>query len=142
MSIFSKAKKLLRKVETDVGLKDKPKRPATYVDPDPINPLTGRPMSQNVAQQPSMGASQGLGQMPPAYLPQPVSMSQRVPQGLGSAAFRSTLAPLQQQGYGLGQVDPRFLQGIQQVPGGNNSMIPFVQPPQQPISAQTNRMYS
>jgi len=123
MSIFSKAKKLVKKVSYDVGLKDKPRRPGAP-DPDPINPLTGRPMSQNLPQQPMAARPQGLGQMP-SYLPQPVSMDQQIPQGLGSNVFRSTLAPLQQQGYGLGQVDPRFLQGIQQIPGGNAGMIPF-----------------
>lgn len=129
MSIFSKAKKLVRKAEIGIGLKDKPKRDAPAVDPDPINPLTGRPMSQNI---PQMGGGlapgpppQGLGQMPAPYMPTPVSMAQRVPQGLGSAAFQSTLAPLQQQNYGLGQVDPRFLQGIMQQPGGSNAGIGY-----------------
>ncbi len=129
MSIFSKAKKLVRKVETKVGLKDEKKRPMGAVDPDPINPLTGRPMSQNVPQQGGTGFQgappQGLGQMPAPYLPTPVSMAQRVPQGLGSAAFQSTLAPLQQQNYGLGQVDPRFRQGIMQQPGGSNAGIGY-----------------
>jgi hypothetical protein len=129
MSIFSKAKKVVRKAEIAVGLKDKPKRQPGPVDPDPINPLTGRPMSQNVPQQPAMGTpavpAQGLGQMPAPYMPAPVSMAQRVPQGLGSAAFQSTLAPLQQQNYGLGQVDPRFLQGIMQQAGGSNAGIGF-----------------
>lgn len=141
MSIFSKAKKLVKKVSYDVGLKDKPRRPAP-ANPDPINPLTGRPMSQNMPQQPAGIGMQGLGQMPPAYLPQPVSMAQRVPQGLGSPAFRSTLAPLQQPNYGLGQVDPRFLQGIQQIPGGNAGMIPFQPPQRPPVSVNTDQMYS
>lgn len=101
----------------------KSKKAPAPVDPDPINPLSGRPMSQDVAA-PAM-PMQGLGQMPPAYLPQPVSMQQRVPQGLGSNVFRSTLAPLQQQGFGIGQVDPRYLQQIMQQRGGANAGIGF-----------------
>jgi hypothetical protein len=115
------------------GIDKKKKKVAPEVDPDPINPLTGRPMSQNIPQDGApVGTAapmQGLGQMPPAYLPSPVSMQQRVPQGLGSNVFASTLAPLQQQGYGLGQVDPRFLQGAVRLPGGNTSGIPFQRPP-------------
>jgi hypothetical protein len=129
MSIFSKAKKLVRKVETKVGLRDEKKRAPPTVDPDPINPLTGRPMSQNVPQDP-MGQpaapAQGLGQ---AYMPQPVSMQQRIPQGLGGNVFRSTLAPLQQQGYGLGQIDPRFLTGAMRLPGGSNAGLGYGRPP-------------
>lgn len=121
------------------------KRPAAPVDPDPINPLTGRPMSQNVPQDPSGGQPatpmQGLGQLPAAYLPAAVSMAQRLPQGLGRAAFASTLAPLQQQGYGLGQVDPRFLTGQMRVPGGSNAGIGFT-PPQMPIAVANPRMYT
>lgn len=131
MSIFSKAKKLVKKVETKVGLRDEKRRP-TAANPDPINPLTGRPMSQNVPQEPMgqpMGQPVGLGQMPPQYLPQPVSMDQRIPQGLGSNVFRSTLAPLQQQGYGLGQIDPRFLTGTMRLPGGSNAGIGYGRPP-------------
>lgn len=141
MSLFSKAKKLIKKVEVDVGLKSKPKKAAAAVDPDPINPLTGRPMSQNVPVQPTAGA--GLGQMGPAsYLPTPVSSSQRVPQGLGSDVFRSTLAPLQQQNYGLGQVDPRFLQGQMPLPGGSNAGVGFTPAGQQaPIAATNEMMY-
>lgn len=170
MSIFSKAKKLVRKVTDKVGVTDEKKKPAPYVDPDPINPLTGRPVSQNVnpltgqvGQQPSAPSvlpMQGLGQMMPSYLPAPVSMSQRVPNGLGSASFRSTLAPLQQQGYGLGQIDPRFLTSIQQLPGGSfqpampqpqapaqmPQMQPQMQPPMRPVLGRpiglyTNRMF-
>lgn len=105
----------------------KKKRAAPAQDPDPINPLTGRPMSQNVpmtgmggmpAPQMQPAMMQGLGQMPQSYMPAPVAMSQAVPQGLGSDVFRSTLAPLQQQGYGLGQIDPRLLTGIVRFPGG------------------------
>lgn len=118
MSIFSKAKKLVRKVEQDVGLRDKKKSAPGAVDPDPINPLTGRPRSQDVAQEPNSGPSAGLGQ-PPSYQPSPVSMDQRIPQGLGSNVFRSTLAPLQQQGYGLAQIDPRLLTSSVRFPGGS-----------------------
>lgn len=100
-----------------LGLNDKKKRPVAPADPDPINPLSGLPMSQNIPMQPG-APMQGLGQMPPAYQPAPVSMQQAVPQGLGSNVFRSTLAPLQQQGYGLGQIDPRLLQGSVRLPGG------------------------
>lgn len=132
MSIFSKAKKLVRKVETKVGLKDEKRRAPAAVDPDPINPLTGRPMSQNVPQdpaaQPAGMPAQGLGQMQP-YMPQPVSMQQRIPQGLGSNVFRSTLAPLQQQNYGLGQIDPRFLTGSMRLPGGSNAGVGYGRPP-------------
>lgn len=101
-----------------LGLDDKKKRPVAAVDPDPINPLTGRPRSQDMPQEPAAQPMPpvGLGQMP--YLPPPVSMQQSVLQGLGSNVFRSTLAPLQQQGYGLGQIDPRLLQSSVRLPGG------------------------
>lgn len=131
MSIFSKAKRLVKKVETKVGLRDEKKRAPAAVDPDPINPLTGRPRSQDVPQdptgQPAMPA-QGLGQMQ-SYMPQPVSAQQQIPQGLGSNVFRSTLAPLQQQNYGLGQIDPRFLTGSMRLPGGSNAGIGYGRPP-------------
>lgn len=131
MSIFSSAKKIVRKVTDKVGVTNEKKKPAAYVDPDPINPLTGRPVSQNV--DPTGGGlqapMQGLGQMPPAYLPPAVSMAQRVPQGLGSNVFRSTLAPLQQQGYGLGQVDPRLLTSSVRLPGGNLGGMGYTQLP-------------
>lgn len=128
MSIFSKAKKLVKKVETKVGLRDEKRRPAV-VDPDPINPLTGRPRSQDVPQDPMAGMpAQGLGQMQ-SYMPQPVSTQQQIPQGLGSNVFRSTLAPLQQQNYGLGQIDPRFLTGSMRLPGGSNAGIGYGRPP-------------
>ena len=107
-----------------LGLNDKKKR-AAPVDPDPINPLTGRPISQNIQPGAAPQAFQGLGQMAPAFAPPPVSMAQGVPQGLGSDVFRSTLAPLQQANYGLGQIDPRFLTGSVQVPGGSNAGIGF-----------------
>lgn len=135
MGFFSKIKKGLKNTldPFEVISRDKKKRPASSPDPDPINPLTGRPMSQNVPQDVGGGPIgqpiQGLGQMPPAYLPQPVSMAQRVPEGLGSTAFRSTLAPLQQQNYGLGQLDPRFLTSTQRLPGGANAGIGYQQPP-------------
>lgn len=128
MSVFSKAKKLVKKVETKVGLRDEKRRPAA-VDPDPINPLTGRPRSQDVPQDPMAGMpAQGLGQMQ-SYMPQPVSMQQQIPQGLGSNVFRSTLAPLQQQNYGLGQIDPRLLTGSMRLPGGSNAGIGYGRPP-------------
>lgn len=118
MSIFSKAKKLVRKIEVGVGLKDKPKKADPYVDPDPINPLTGRPESQDVPDQPTVGTAATLPEGPPQYQATPVSMAQRIPQGLGGNVFQSTLAPLQQQGYGLGQIDPRLLTGTVRFPGG------------------------
>jgi hypothetical protein len=126
VGIFSKAKKLVRKVETKVGLRDEKRRPGAPVDPDPINPLTGRPRSQDVAQDP-FAQPAGLGQMP-SYAPAPVAADQRIPQGLGSNVFRSTLAPLQQQGYGLGQIDPRLLTSTVRFPGGSTA-------PQMPMQA-------
>lgn len=129
MSIFSKVKKVVRKVENKVGLRDDKKRPGP-VDPDPINPLTGRPRSQDLPQEP-LAQPAGLGQMPPQYMPQPVSMDQRIPQGLGSNVFRSTLAPLQQQNYGLAQIDPRLLTSTVRLPGGSlnpQQMAPQMQP--------------
>lgn len=133
MGLFSKVKKFVKKTAPDPFgvLKDKKSKPQ-QADPDPINPLTGRPRSQDVPQDGSgtpLQPFQGLGQMTPAYLPQPVSMSQRVPQGLGSDVFRSTLAPLQQQGYGLGQIDPSLLTSTVRFPGG--STMPPAQMPQQ-----------
>lgn len=113
------------------GIDKKKKRAAAPVDPDPINPLTGRPRSQDTPQDPFAGQPQGLGQMPPQYMPQPVSMDQRIPQGLGSNVFRSTLAPLQQQNYGLAQIDPRLLTGTVRLPGGSfnpQQMAPQMQP--------------
>lgn len=126
MGLLSKIKKTVTRAAKDVGVIDRSKKPkAGPVDPDPINPLTGRPMSQNVPQDPMgqpAGPAQGLGR---AYMPPPVSMQQNVPQGLGSNVFSSTLAPLQQRGYGLGQIDPRFLTGNMALPGGSNAGIGY-----------------
>lgn len=124
--------RFLRNVADPGGLagNGKKKGPPPAVDPDPINPLTGLPHSQDMPQASMPAAMQGPVGTP--YLQQSVSMNQRIPQGLGSDVFRSTLAPLQQPGYGLGQVDPRFLQGIMQQRGGSNAGIPFApagQPP-------------
>jgi hypothetical protein len=143
VSIFSKAKKLVRKVETKVGLRDEKRRPGPAVDPDPINPLTGRPVSQNVPQDPMGQPLQGLGQMQAAYLPPPVSMAQRVPNGLGSDVFRSTLGPLQQQGYGLGQIDPRLLTSTVRFPGGSTfpQQPPTQMPAQMPTQNQTQQQF-
>lgn len=137
MGLFSKIKKTVTRAGKDFGVIERSKKPqAGPADPDPINPLTGRPMSQNAPSDPYAGGFQGLGQMPPiSYQNPPVSMAQRVPQGLGSDVFRSTLAPLQQQGYGLGQIDPRLLTGTVRFPGG--SVTPQMQmPPQMPPQMQ------
>lgn len=130
MGIFSKVRKVVTRAAKDVGVIDRSKKPRNTADPNAvqIDPLTGQPVGTPIGegampQQPM--PMQGLGQMPPAYSPQAVSMQQRVPQGLGSNVFRSTLAPLQQQGYGIGQVDPRFLQQIMQQRGGSNAGIGF-----------------
>lgn len=138
MGLFSKAKKFLHKSAPDPfgAFKDKKKQQAVN-DPDPINPLTGRPRSQDLAQDPFAGQSVGLGQMP-SYQPPPVSAEQRVPQGLGGNVFRSTLAPLQQQGYGLGQIDPRLLTSTVRFPGG--STMPQAAPPAQPQAAAVNQI--
>jgi hypothetical protein len=133
-----------------LGLNDKKKRPAA-VDPDPINPLTGRRRSEDGVQDP-FAQPVGLGQMP-SYAPAPVSADQRIPQGLGSNVFRSTLAPLQQQGYGLGQIDPRLLTSTVRFPGGSTApQMPMQMPAQQmpqfglgqldPRFIQSNRMFS
>lgn len=134
MGLFSKAKKFLSKSAPDpFGVfKDKKKRQAAD-DPDPINPLTGRPRSQDIAQDPFSQPSVGLGQMP-SFTPPPVSADQRIPQGLGSNVFRSTLAPLQQQGYGLAQIDPRLLTSTVRFPGG--STMPQQMPAQMPQQMQ------
>lgn len=120
MGVFSKIKRAVQNTVDpfETIKRDKKKRPAAAVDPDPINPLTGRPRSQDGPQDPFAGQPQGLGQMP-SYQPPPVSANQRIPQGLGSNVFRSTLAPLQQQGYGLGQIDPRLLTSTVRFPGGS-----------------------
>ena len=133
MGLFSKAKKFLSKSAPDpFGVfKDKKKRQVAD-DPDPINPLTGRPRSQDIAQDPFAAQAVGLGQMP-SYQPPPVSANQRIPQGLGGNVFRSTLAPLQQQGYGLAQMDPRLLTSTVRFPGGSTM-------PQQPAPAAPPQM--
>lgn len=129
MGLFSKIKRAVQNTVDpfEVIKRDKKKKPQQAVDPDPINPLTGRPRSQDGAQDPFSQPSAGLGQMP-SYQPAPLSADQRIPQGLGGNVFRSTLAPLQQQGYGLAQIDPRLLQSTVRFPGG--STLPQQQPPQ------------
>ena len=120
MGLFSKIKKAVRNTADPFHVIHKDKKPSRSgtADPDPINPLTGRPRSQDGPQDPFAGQSVGLGQMP-SYQPPPVSADQRIPQGLGGNVFRSTLAPLQQQGYGLGQIDPRLLTSTVRFPGGS-----------------------
>lgn len=120
MGFFSKIKRAVQNTVDpfEVIKRDKKKRPAEAVDPDPINPLTGQPRSQDVPQNPMGQPAVGLGQMP-SYMPTPVSADQRIPQGLGSNVYRSTLAPLQQQGYGLAQIDPRLLNSSVRFPGGS-----------------------
>lgn len=116
---------------------DKKKKRQT-VDPDPINPLTGLRASQDQGVQDPFAGTAGLGQMP-SYQPPPVSPNQVIPQGLGSNVFRSTLAPLQQQGYGLGQIDPRLLTSTVRFPGGSTFM-PQAGPTVAPIPQAPNRI--
>ena len=142
MGFFSKIKRAVQNTADPFELikRDKKKGPAQAVDPDPINPLTGRRRSQDGAQDPFAQPTAGLGQMP-SYQPAPVSMDQAVPQGLGSNVFRSTLAPLQQQGYGLAQIDPRLLNSTVRFPGGSTAPQPMAaqmpqQQPQLPLELQ------
>lgn len=130
MGLFSKIKRAVQNTVDpfEVIKRDKKKGPAQAVDPDPINPLSGRPRSQDGVQDPFAQPAAGLGQMP-SYQPAPVAADQRIPQGLGGNVFRSTLAPLQQQGYGLAQIDPRLLNSTVRFPGGSTA-------PQQPMQQQ------
>jgi hypothetical protein len=135
MGLFSKVKKSFEKVTDPFGIvhKDKKKK-AAPVDPDPINPLTGLRRSQDGPQDP-FSQPVGLGQMP-SIAPPPVAADQRIPQGLGSNVFRSTLAPLQQQGYGLGQIDPRLLTSTVRFPGGSPVAPPQMQMAAPPMQQQ------
>ena len=130
MGLFSKLKKTVLNTVDPAELIDRKKKKKPAVDPDPINPLTGFRRSQDTGPQDPFGGQSGLGQMP-SYQPPPVSAEQRIPQGLGGNVYRSTLAPLQQQGYGLGQVDPRLLTGTVRFPGGSTAPQPAMQPQMQ-----------
>jgi hypothetical protein len=138
VGFFSKLKKTTRNIVDPAHIIHKDKKPARQaVDPDPVNPLTGLRASQ-AAPQDSGAYPQGLGQLP-SFQPAPVSADQAIPQGLGSNVFRSTLAPLQQQGYGLAQIDPRLLQSTVRFPGGS-TLPPQVQP-QQPAALRPRPMF-
>lgn len=98
----------------------------------------------------TLGQTQNANPYAAAYQPPPVGLT-RIPNGLGSEVFRSTLAPLQQPGYGLGQVSPLFLTQQNRQPGGANTAIGFSpapplpimqRPPKRPVQvAYTDRVY-
>ncbi len=137
MGVFSKIKRAVQNTVDpfEVIKRDKKKRPQQAIDPDPINPLTGRRASQDSVQDPFSQPAAGLGQMP-SFQQAPVSMDQAVPQGLGGNVFRSTLAPLQQQGYGLAQIDPRLLNSTVRFPGGSTVPQAAMQRPASPPMPQ------